>query len=99
MSLARQIDRSRTILKEYLKDEWDVSAITEYSDKDTSDIYLKKYLRSSLFFGEASACNFTLEHLEIPSHHLRVIYYNFGELHGPSSKSYKNLCRKTAEII
>lgn len=99
MSLAAQINRSRTILKEYLKEEWDVSAITDYSDKDISDIYSQKVPKSpSLFFGEASACNFTLEHLQIPSHHLHVIYYNFGELHGPPQKVTKTCSEKLQKL-
>lgn len=99
MSLARQINRSRMILKEYLKDEWDVSAITDYSDKDISDIYTQKVPKApSLFFGEASACNFTLEHLEIPSHHLHVIYYNFGELQGPPQKVTKTCSEKLQKL-
>lgn len=99
MSLARQINCSRSILKEYLKDEWDVSAITEYSDKDISDIYSQKVPKSpALFFGEASSCNFTLEHLQIPSHHLHVIYYNFGELQGPPQKVTKTCSEKLQKL-
>ena len=83
MSLASKINRSRYILTGYLKDEWDTSVITNYSDKDITNIYLQKVPKSQGIagFGEAVGCNFTLQNRKVPSHSLHVIYYNFGELH------------------
>ena len=91
MSLAYKINKSRYTLKEYLRDEWDVSVISDYSDKEIELLYTQKIPQSkSLFsFGNATSCNFSLQNRKIPSHRLHVIYYNFGELMGPPTKVTK----------
>jgi len=100
MSLASKINRSRYVLTEYLKDEWDTSVITQYSDKDITNIYLQKVPKSQGIagFGEAVGCNFTLQNRTVPSHSLHVIYYNFGELHDPPKKVTKKSAESLREL-
>ena len=91
MSLPSRINKSRYTLKAYLEDEWDVSVITDYSDKDIETLYRQKVPQSKslLSFGNATSCNFSLQNRKLPSHTLHVIYYNFGELMGPPTKVTK----------
>ena len=100
MSLASKINRSRYVLKEYLKEEWDTSVVTDYSDKDIINIYLQKVPKIQGFekFGEAIGCNFTLQHRKVSSHSLHVIYYNFGELHDPPKKVTKKSAASLSEL-
>ena len=91
MSLASKINRSRYTLKEYLSEEWDVSVISDYSDKEIELLYTQKIPQSKtlLSFGNATPCNFSLQNRKVPSHKLHIIYYNFGEFMGPPTKVTK----------
>jgi len=100
MSLASNINRSRYTLRSYLKDEWDVSTITAYSDKDIEAMYNTKVpqTKSLISFGNATPCNFSLQNLKVPSHRLHVVYYNFGELTGPPTKITKTCGDKLTNL-
>jgi DNA-directed RNA polymerase subunit H (RpoH/RPB5) len=96
MSLVSKINRSRETLKGYLKDEWDVSTITSYSDRDIETMYNTKVpqTKTLISFGNATPCNFSLQNLKVPSHTLHVVYYNFGELTGPPTRITKTCGEK-----
>jgi DNA-directed RNA polymerase subunit H (RpoH/RPB5) len=96
MSLVSKINKSRETLKEYLKEEWDVSTITEYSDRDIETIYNTKVpqTKTLISFGNATPCNFSLQNRKVPSHTLHVVYYNFGELTGNPTKITKTCGEK-----
>ena len=100
MSLAWKINKSRETLKDYLKEEWDVSTITEYSDRDIEVMYNTKVpqTKSLISFGNATPCNFSLQNLKVPSHRIHVIYYNFGELTGPPTKITKTCGDKLTNL-
>lgn len=105
MDLIQKITKSRTLFKKYLGPEWDVSSLPEYSNKEIERLYSSKLsANSDLSFGKASACNFSLNHLKVPSHKLHVIYYNFPELNSSPLKVTKTCADKmmslyTKEII
>ena len=105
MDLIQKITKSRSLFKKYLEPEWDVSSLPDYSTKEIERLYSSKLpSNSELSFGKASACNFTLNHLKIPSHKLHVIYYNFPELNNSPLKVTKACADKmmslyTKEII
>jgi len=80
-STISKINRSRYNLKQYLSSEWNTDTIKDYSDAEIEKLYrTSKPTSSEIYFGNASACNFTLYHKDIPNHRLHVIYYNFPEL-------------------
>ena len=96
MDLITKINKSRTTLKSYLQKEWDTSTIENYSDKEIEAIYTNKTLKKQniISFGQASSCNFSLQHRKIPSHKLHIIYYNFPELNTNHVKITKTCADK-----
>ncbi len=94
-STISKINRSRYNLKKYLDSEWKTDDIKEYSDIEIEKLYrTSKPTSSEIYFGSASACNFTLYHKHIPSHRLHVIYYNFPELGSYAVKITKTCSEK-----
>jgi len=96
MDLITKINKSRGTLKKYLQKEWDTSTIENYSDKEIENIYTNKILKKQnlISFGQASSCNFSLQHRKIPSHKLHIIYYNFPELNANHVKITKTCADK-----
>jgi DNA-directed RNA polymerase subunit H (RpoH/RPB5) len=90
MHLLEKVYNSRKTLKEILKDEWDTSVINDLSLKELEIMYNNQNDKVIM----SSGCNFTLRHLNIPSHKLHVIYYNFPQLHLTGSKINKTCCDK-----
>ena len=94
-STISKINRSRYNLKKYLDSEWNTDDIKDYSDIEIEKLYrTSKPTSSDIYFGSASACNFTLYHKHIPSHRLHVIYYNFPELGSYAVKITKTCSEK-----
>jgi DNA-directed RNA polymerase subunit H len=94
-STISKINRSRYNLKQYLSKEWNIDDIKDYSDIEIEKLYrTSKPTSSEIYFGNASACNFTLYHKRIPSHRLHVIYYNFPELGSYAVKITKTCSEK-----
>lgn len=94
-STISKINRSRYNLKQYLSKEWNTDDIKDYSDIEIEKLYrTSKPTSSEIYFGNASACNFTLYHKRIPSHRLHVIYYNFPELGSYAVKITKTCSEK-----
>lgn len=91
MDIITKINLSRKQLRKYLENEWDVSPIQEYSNKELERLYNMNTSKLSNIasFGNATGCNFSLSHKHIPSHQLHVIYYNFPELGRPPLKVTK----------
>ncbi len=91
MDTITKINLSRKQLKQYLSNEWDVSPIQDYSNKELEKLYTMNTSKLSAIasFGNATGCNFSLSHKYIPSHQLHVIYYNFPELGRPPLKVTK----------
>lgn len=87
-----KINKTRINLKKYLNNEWNTESIYDYSDNEIEKLYrLSKPLNSKIHFGSASGCNITLNHKDIPSHKLHVIYYNFPEI-GKNSVKINKTC-------
>lgn len=80
MDLIKKINNSREILKKYLKEEWDISNISDYSNEEIEKLYTMKSDHNFISFGKASNLNMTLNHKDIKDHKLHIIYYNFPEL-------------------
>lgn len=94
-STISKINRSRYHLKKYLNEEWITDNIHDYSDIEIEKLYrTNKPSSSDIYFGNASACNFTVYHKKIQSHRLHVIYYNFPELGSPAVKITKTCSEK-----
>ena len=91
----RKINQTRYNLKKYLNDEWDISPIIDYSDNEIEKLYrTNKPISSPLQFGNASGCDFTLNHKYVKDHRIHIIYYNFPELGKPSVKINKTCAEK-----
>ena len=98
-STIKKICRSRANLKKYLSEEWSVSGIKDYSDKEIELIYKSsQHVKGGIHFGAASGCNMTLYHKFVPSHRLHVIYYNFPEIGHPSVKINKQCAEKLNKL-
>ena len=93
-----KINKSRYLFKKFLRDEWDISAISDYSDEEIEKIYNLKINKSPLSFGKAANLNITLEHSEIKGHKLHIIYYNFPEINSPPSKITKQCADKINKL-
>ena len=89
MDLIRKIKSSREILKRNLESEWEVSSISNYSEKEIEKLYTSKSYNDNIYFGKGSNLNFTLNHKYIKDHKLYIIYYNFPEINSPSLKVTK----------
>lgn len=95
----RKINQTRYNLKKYLSDEWDISPIIDYSDNEIEKLYrTNKPISSSTNFGNASGCDFTLNHKYINNHRIHIIYYNFPELGKPSVKINKTCSDKLNKL-
>lgn len=96
MNIIDKINKSRYNLKKFLEKEWDVSVIEDYSNKEIEEIYNNKVLKKQnlITFGQASSLNITLQHRELPSHNLHIIYYNFPELNSKQVKVTKTCADK-----
>jgi len=97
MNIIKKITQSRFILKEYLKEEWDVSTIQDYSENEISKMYSTKK-DAEITFGEASGCNFSVNHKELHWHKLHIIYYNFPEIGKSSVKITKDCAKKINKL-
>ena len=96
MDIIDKINKSRYNLKKFLEKEWDISVIEDYSNKEIEEIYNNKVLKKQnlITFGQASSLNITLQHRDIPSHNLHIIYYNFPELNSKKVKVTKTCADK-----
>jgi len=96
MNTIRKINLTRRHLKSYLATEWDVSEINDLSDKEVEIMYNAKVPHKSQFaaLGQATGCNFSLQHLTLPSHILHVIYFQFPDLGEPPLKLTKTCADK-----
>ena len=94
MKLVEKICQTRYNLKNYLKDEWDVSSIPDLSLKEIDALYGQNLPQSEGIpsFGPCTSCNFSVSHLEVPSHRLHVIYYNFGDKHSIKPPKLTKTC-------
>jgi len=98
-STIRKISLSRTNLKKYLRDEWSVDGIKDYSDKEIEKLYKSsQHVKGGIHSGAASGCNITINHKFIPSHKLHIIYYNFPEIGRPSVKINKQCAEKINKL-
>ena len=97
MNTIKNINYSRKILKDYLKDEWHVETLQDYSNDEIEQLYSTDSSHN-IQFGNASGCNFTLKHKKYDWHNLHVIYYNFPELGKPSTKITKDCAKKIAGL-
>ena len=96
MDIINKINKSKNNLKKNLEKEWDVSVMEDYSDKEIEGIYNNQSLKKQnlITFGQASSLNITLQHRNIPSHNLHIIYYNFPELNSKHVKVTKTCADK-----
>jgi DNA-directed RNA polymerase subunit H (RpoH/RPB5) len=88
MKITEKINNSRYTLKEILIDEWDISAIPDYSLQEIDKIYNEpntsdQYLLS---YGYGFTLNIKLKHKIINGYNLNIIYYNFPEPPGTTSQ-------------
>ena len=63
-----KINKSRNLFKKFLNVDWDISAISDYSNEEIEKLYNLKNNKNPLSFGKASNLNITLEHLKIKGH-------------------------------
>ena len=94
MHLLEKIYNNRIILKEILKNEWDVSVIHDVSLDELEVMYITETSNNYV----NSGCNITLSNLKIPSHKLHVIYYNFPELNKTGTKVNKTCCDRLSSM-
>jgi DNA-directed RNA polymerase subunit H (RpoH/RPB5) len=83
MEVIGQIVKSRKILKEVLKDEYDTDDLPIYSIEEMDRLFELETTKENPFknfgkgnSGKGNACNFTLKHNKIKNHNLHIIYYN-----------------------
>jgi len=94
-----KINKSRYNLKKYLEKEWNVSSVLDFSDIEIDKLYRSnKPSNSGITFGNASCCNFSVYHKDIPSHRLHIIYYNFPEIGKSSIKVTKTCSDKISNL-
>lgn len=98
MSILKKINQSRYTLKEYLKDEWHVETIQDYSEEEIEELYYSSGKGNNIQFGNASGCNFTVKHKKYDWHNLHVIYYNFPEISKPPIKITKDCAKKIKNL-
>ena len=101
MKLIEKICQTRYNLKKYLKDEWDVSHISDLSLSEIDALYGQNIPQSEGIpsFGPCTACNFSVPHLEIPSHRLHVIYYNFGDKNSLKAPKLTKTCGDKISVL
>lgn len=100
MNIIDKVTNSRITLKEILDDEWDTSIMPNLSNIEIEKIYNipSSKNKSIAQFGVASGCNFSLEHKNVKSYRLHIIYYNFPEVGKMSSKVTKSVCDKIKSL-
>ena len=96
MNILKKINQSRYILKEYLKEEWHVDTLQDYSEEEIEELY--NSTSNNIQFGNASGCNFTLKHKKYDWHNLHIIYYNFPEISKPPIKITKDCAKKISNL-
>jgi len=94
MHLLEKVHKSRLSLKELLSNEWNIDTVHDVSLKELEIMYNTHNDNAYI----DSGCNFTLTNLNIPSHKLHVIYYNFPELHRTGTKINKTCCDKLTSL-
>lgn len=94
MHLLEKIYQSRNTLRTILDNEWNTEDIQDLSIKELEIMYKTDNMNNYI----SSGCNFTLTHKYIPSHKLRIIYYNFPELHRKATKINKTCCDKLISL-
>ena len=96
MDILKKINQSRYILKEYLNEEWHVETIQDLSIDEIETLYNSG--NSTIQFGNASGCNFTVNHKKYNWHKLHVIYYNFPEFGKAPTKITKDCAKKIENL-
>lgn len=81
MEIVQQIVKSRKNLKEILKDEYDTESLPIYGLEEMDKLFELETTKDNPFktssnSGKGNACNFTLNHKNIPNHKLHIVYYN-----------------------
>ena len=94
MEVIGQIVKSRKILKEVLKNEYDTDNIPVYSIEEMDKLFDLESTKDNpyLSLGKSSngnACNFILNHKILKNHKLHIIYYNFQK--GGKTKTMKSI--------
>ena len=98
-STIQKINKSRVNLKSYLDKEWNTDVIKDYSNKEIENIYKSSQnIKDGINYGAASGCNISLNHKDIPSHRLHIIYYNFPEIGQPPIKINKQCADKIGNL-
>ena len=79
MEVIEQIKKSRIILKDCLKEEYDTDSLPIYSIDEIDKLFDLESTKENPYYalGKGNACNFTLDHKFIKNHKLHVLYYNF----------------------
>ena len=82
MEVIGQIVKSRKILKEVLKDEYDTDDLPIYSIEEVDKLFDLESTKENPYknLGKSSngnACNLILNHKILKNHKLHIIYYNF----------------------
>jgi len=90
------INKSRSVIKEILSNEWDTSTIKDLSDDEVLKLYETK--GSELDIGHAGALTITLKHKYVSGFNLHILYYNFQQLNTPSTKTTKNFKEKIKRL-
>ena len=90
------INKSRSVIKEILSNEWDTSIIHDFSDEEILKIYESK--GSDLDIGHAGALTISLKHKFVDNFDLHILYYNFPQFNTPSTKTTKNFKEKIKRL-
>lgn len=100
MDLIRKINASRYVLTSHLRKEWDTSVIQELSEKEIEIMYTVKSSSNPSFsaLGQATGCHVTLQHRQIPSHNLHIIYFGFPKLGESPTKLTKTCSEKIQKL-
>jgi len=99
--IIEQLNKGRNTILEYIKNDYDISDIPLFSDKEVGKIYDLNTTNKDLYDILGSACNLSMDikHKKIPSHIMRVIFLNFAPFgKDPTKVSSKTLKEKIITI-
>ena len=96
-----KLNKGRKNVLEYVKNDYDISDVPVFTEKEIEKIYDNRDGDKDLFdiLGSAYALTLNLKHNKIPSHMMRIIFLNFAPFgRDPTKVSSKTLKEKIIAI-
>ena len=100
-AIIEKLVKGRNTILEYIENDYDISDIPIYTEKEIDNIYDNNDIKGELYniIGSAACLSMDVKHKHIPSHTMRIIFLNFAPFgRDPTKVSSKTLKEKIISV-